>query len=173
MKRVICLTPALADPEAQLQKEIGAFGINAEARCACARFMNYAIGECELTMCEGGMAGQARRDGIGERFDAAMDPEVPADAFLIEAVDDCVSALGLDKDGLLKALMDALRLEADESAVNARYYTLIDIRALAERAYGADFRDLLQGEKMEIARRLFELLDENCAESGLELANAA
>ena len=108
---------ALADQEAQaqLEKEIGAFEItaeqrqlaktneagypvldagrgnpnwiNAQARYAYTRFMNYAIGECELTMSEGGMAGQAKQAGISERFDAAMNPEDATDAFLIEAVD--------------------------------------------------------------------------------------
>ena len=113
------------------------------------------------------------------------------------------------------ALMDALGLEADESASNAQYYTLIDVYALVEAEYGADFLEWLKTEKTEIdflndlagrkgvvlmygpgfsapdgtvrvslanlnagdyaeiARRLFELLDEYCAESGLELANAA
>ena len=82
---------AIADQEAeaQLQKEIGAFEITAEqrelaksneagyhvldagrgnpnwintqARYAFTRFMEYAIGECELTMREGDMAGQAKR----------------------------------------------------------------------------------------------------------------
>ena len=133
-----CPFAALADREAeeQLNKEIGAFEItarqremaktneagytvldagrgnptwiNAEARYAYTRFMNYAIGECELTMREGGMAGQAKQDGIGERFDEAMDPKDATDAFLIDAVDYCVNTLGLDKDGLLKELVDAV-----------------------------------------------------------------
>ena len=41
-------------------------------------------------------------------FDATMDPENPTDAFLIEAVDYCVNDLKLDKDGLLKELVDAI-----------------------------------------------------------------
>ena len=129
---------AFADQEAekQLEKEIGAFEItaeqrelaksntagypvldagrgnpnwiNAQARYAFTRLMNYAISECELTMNEGGMAGQAKKEGIGERFDAAMDPEDPTDAFLIAAVDLCVNTLGLSKDSLLKELVDAV-----------------------------------------------------------------
>ena len=113
------------------------------------------------------------------------------------------------------ALMDALGLEADESASNARYYTLIDVYALAEAEYGEDFLAWLRAEKteidflndlagrkgvvlmygpgfsapegtarvslanlnaedyVEIARRLYELLDEYCSESGIEIANAA
>jgi len=135
---VLMTTGALADQEAQaqLEKEIGAFEItamqrelastneagypvldagrgnpnwiNAGARYAYARFMNYAIGECRLTMSEGDMAGQAKQVGIGRRFDAAMDPDDPTDAFLIAAVDYCVSALKLDKEGLLKELVDAI-----------------------------------------------------------------
>jgi len=135
---VLMTTGALADQEAQaqLEKEIGAFEItamqrelastneagypvldagrgnpnwiNAGARYAYARFMNYAIGECQLTMSEGDMAGQAKQVGIGRRFDAAMDPDDPTDAFLIAAVDYCVSALKLDKEGLLKELVDAI-----------------------------------------------------------------
>ena len=59
-------------------------------------------------MSEGDMAGQAKQEGIGQRFDAAMNPDDPTDAFLIAAVDYCVSALKLDKDGLLKELVDAI-----------------------------------------------------------------
>lgn len=129
---------AFADQEAekQLEKEIGAFEItaeqrekaktnaagypvldagrgnpnwiNAQARYAFTRLMEYAVGECELTMNGGGMAGQAKRQGIGARFDAAMDPNDPTDAFLTAAVDLCVNTLGLDKDGLLKELVDAI-----------------------------------------------------------------
>ena len=128
----------LADQEAeeQLEKEIGAFEItaaqremaktntagysvldagrgnpnwiNTQARYAFTRLMEYALSECERTLCEDGMAGQAQKEGIGERFDAAMDPENPTDAFLIDAVDLCVNTLGLDKDGLLKELADAV-----------------------------------------------------------------
>lgn len=82
--------------------------INAEARHAYTRFMDFAIGECELTMSEGGMAGQAKKEGIGARFDAAMDPSDPTDAFLIEAVDYCVNDLALAKDDLLKEFVDAI-----------------------------------------------------------------
>lgn len=135
---MLLTTAALADreAEAQLEKEIGAFEITAEqrelaktneagypvldagrgnpnwintqARYAFTRFMDYAIGECELTMSDGDMAGQARQDGIGERFDEAMDPAQATDAFLIAAVDYCVDALGLDKDALLKELVEAI-----------------------------------------------------------------
>lgn len=129
---------ALADPaaEKELEKEIGAFEITAEqrelaktneagysvldagrgnpnwintqTRYAFTRFMNYAIGECERVMQEDSMAGQARKEGIGERFDAAMNPEDPTDAFLIAAVEYCVDSLGLEKDGLIKELVDAV-----------------------------------------------------------------
>ena len=129
---------ALADPEAerQLEKEIGAFEItaaqrelargntagypvldagrgnpnwiNAQVRYALVRLMEFAIGECERTLAEGAMAGQAEKAGIGERFDAAMDPEDAADAFLTAAVELCVNTLGLEKDELLKELADAV-----------------------------------------------------------------
>ena len=82
--------------------------INTEARYAFTRFSDFAIGECELDMKNGSMAGHARKEGIGGRFDAAMDPENSTDAFLISAVDYCVTALGLDKDTLLKELADAV-----------------------------------------------------------------
>lgn len=129
---------AFADQEAedQLQKEISAFEItavqrelaevneagydvldagrgnpnwiNTQARYAFTRFMDFAIGECELTMNEGGMAGQAREEGISDRFDAAMNPKDSTDAFLIASVDYCVNTLALDKDDLLKELADAI-----------------------------------------------------------------
>ena len=122
--------------EEQLMKEIGAFEITAEqrelaktneagypvldagrgnpnwintqARYAFTRLMNFAVGECERTLNEGSMAGQAKREGIGERFDAAMDPADATDAFLTAAVDYCADTLGLDRDGLLKELVDAV-----------------------------------------------------------------
>ena len=113
------------------------------------------------------------------------------------------------------ALMEALGLEADESAANARYYTLIDVYDLVEAEYGEDLLTWLREEKteidflndlagrkgvvlmygpgfsapdgtvrvslanlnaedyVEIARRLFELLDEYSVEAGIGLANAA
>ncbi len=82
--------------------------INTQARYAFTRFMDYAVGECERTMHQGSMAGQAEKDGIGLRFDAAMNPEDPTDAFLIEAIHYCTDVLGLDKEELLKELADAV-----------------------------------------------------------------
>ena len=89
------------EAEAQLQKELGAFEItanqrelakkneagypvldagrgnpnwiNTQARYAYTRFSDFATRECELDMNEGSMAGHARQEGIGDRFDAAMD----------------------------------------------------------------------------------------------------
>ena len=130
--------PALADEAAkkQLENEIGAFEItalqrelaarneegysvldagrgnpnwiNTLARYAFARFMEYALGECELVLCSGDMAGQARKTGIGDRFEAAMDPNDPTDAFLRDAVNYCVDSLGLDREDLIKELTDAV-----------------------------------------------------------------
>lgn len=82
--------------------------INTQSRYALTRFMNFAIEESALDFQQGAMAGHARQEGIGERFDAAMDPEDDTDAFLIDAVRYCVEALGLEKDGLLKELADAV-----------------------------------------------------------------
>ena len=124
------------EAEEQLQKELGAFEItanqrelakkneagypvldagrgnpnwiNTQARYAYTRFSDFATRECELDMNEGSMAGHARQEGIGDRFDAAMDPENETDAFLITAVNYCVNTLGLDKDTLLKELADAV-----------------------------------------------------------------
>ncbi len=124
------------EADEQLQKELGAFEItahqreiaktneagysvldagrgnpnwiNTQARYAFTRFSDFATRECELDMSSGSMAGHARQEGIGERFDAAMDPADPVDAFLIQSVDYCVVTLGLDKDALLKELADAV-----------------------------------------------------------------
>ena len=120
----------------QLQKELGAFDItarqremakentagykvldagrgnpnwiNTQSRYAFTRLMNFAIGECERDFMRGSMAGRAQIEGIGERFDAAMDPADSTDAFLIEAVRYCTETLGLDRDALLKELADAV-----------------------------------------------------------------
>ena len=124
------------EAEEQLQKELGAFEItahqreiaktneagysvldagrgnpnwiNTQARYAYTRFSDFATRECELDMNIGYMAGHARKEGIGDRFDAEMDPENDTDAFLIAATDYCVNTLGLDKDTLLKELADAV-----------------------------------------------------------------
>lgn len=124
------------EAEAQLEKELGAFEItamqrelakaneagysvldagrgnpnwiNTQTRYAFTRFMNFAIGECELDMNQGSMAGHGKLEGVGERFDASMNPDDPTDAFLIAAVDYCVNTLGLDKNVLLKELGDAV-----------------------------------------------------------------
>ena len=130
------VTSLQQEAEQQLQKELGAFEItanqrelakkneagysvldagrgnpnwiNTQARYAFTRFSDFATRECELDMSQGSMAGHARQEGIGDRFDAEMDPENATDAFLIAGVDYCVNTLGLDKDTLLKELADAV-----------------------------------------------------------------
>jgi hypothetical protein len=39
--------------------------------------MDYSTQECELDMRQGSMAGQAKPEGIGDRFDTAMDIKTP------------------------------------------------------------------------------------------------
>ena len=82
--------------------------INTQSRYAFTRFMNFAVEECERDFSQGSMAGHAQQAGIGERFDAAMDPEDSIDAFLIEAIQYCTEELGLEKEDLLKELADAV-----------------------------------------------------------------
>ena len=82
--------------------------INTKARYAFARFMQFAIGECELTMNENDMAGQAKKEGMGARFEAAMDKEDEIDRFLLAAVDYCVEKLDVDRDDLLKEFVDGI-----------------------------------------------------------------
>ena len=82
--------------------------INTQSRYAFTRFMNFAIEECEYDFSKDSMAGHAQQEGIGERFDDAMDPDDSTDAFLIKAVQYCTNTLGLDKDALLKELADAV-----------------------------------------------------------------
>ena len=82
--------------------------INTQVRYAFTRLMEYALQECERTLDQGSMAGQASAEGLSERFDAAMDPDDETDAFLIQAVECCVDRLGLEKDELLKELVDAI-----------------------------------------------------------------
>ncbi len=82
--------------------------INTQARYAFTRLMNFATTECELDFSDGSMAGHARKEGIGERFDAAMNPEDETDAFLISAVKYCTDTLGLNREDLLKEWCDAI-----------------------------------------------------------------
>lgn len=128
--------PSQQDAEEQLQKEMSAFEItakhremaaeneagypvldagrgnpnwiNTQSRYALTRFMNFAIEECENDFSKGSMAGHAIQEGIGERFDNAMDPDDKTDAFLIDMVQYCTDTLGLDRDVLLKELADAV-----------------------------------------------------------------
>ncbi|MBQ7564257.1 MAG: bifunctional aspartate transaminase/aspartate 4-decarboxylase [Lachnospiraceae bacterium] len=127
---------AQLEAEAELSKEIGAFEItarqrelareneggyapldagrgnpnwiNTQARYAFSRFNEYALSECERVMDRDNMAGQAQKDGIGSRFDTAMDPSDETDAFLIDAVRYCTGELGIDKDTLLKEWVDGI-----------------------------------------------------------------
>ena len=113
------------------------------------------------------------------------------------------------------ALMTALGLPADDSTQNAQYYTLVNVQALAESRYGADFAawltesrteidflndlagkkgvvlmygpgfsapegtvrislaNLNEKDYTEIARRLFELLDDYAAEYEQEATEEA
>lgn len=70
--------------------------------------MNFALSECELDMQQTNMAGHAKSNGIGERFDKAMNPKDKTDAFLLEAVNYCVKNLGIEKDSLLKEFTDGI-----------------------------------------------------------------
>ena len=103
--------------------------INTQARYAFTRFSDFATRECELDMSSGSMAGHARQEGIGERFDAAMDTEDPVDAFLIQSVDYCVNTLGLDKNTLLKELADAVIGDYYPSPSRVLPYTEIILNA--------------------------------------------
>lgn len=82
--------------------------INTQARYAFSRFMEFALQECERTFSEGTMAGQANPEGITERFYLAMDPEDETDSFLLDAIAYCNEKLGIDKDALLKELVDGI-----------------------------------------------------------------
>ena len=125
-----------AEASAQLEKELGAFDItaeqrelakdneagyepldagrgnpnwiNAKARYAFARLMDFAVAECQLNMSEGDMAGHGAAEGVAERFDAAMDPADQTDKFLVDAVDYCVSELGMDKEALIMELTNGI-----------------------------------------------------------------
>ena len=54
------------------------------------------------------MAGNAVREGMAERFDAAMNPADEVDKFLIDAVSYCTSELGMDKADLLLELVNGI-----------------------------------------------------------------
>lgn len=82
--------------------------INTEARYAYIRMMEFGLSESEHKLSIGTLAGQAKKEGIAERFAAFMDPADETDAFLLGAIDWCVSELGLDRETLLKELTDAL-----------------------------------------------------------------
>lgn len=131
-----CSNSQTAETEKQLETELGAFEItaaqrelakenkaglevldagrgnpnwiNTQARYAYTRLMDFAVGECERTMDKPNMAGQAKQEGIGKRFDAAMDANDKTEAFLEKAVNYCVKELGMNKDELVKELVDGI-----------------------------------------------------------------
>lgn len=82
--------------------------INTEARYAFIRMTDFALSESKRVMSMGTLAGQAKKEGITERFYAFMDPDDETDAFLIASVEWCAEHLGLGKDTMLKELTDAL-----------------------------------------------------------------
>ena len=82
--------------------------INTQSRYAFSRLMDFATQECERVAKHGNMAGQAEQEGIAERFDAAMNASDETDAFLIAAVEYCVETLGLNKEELIKELVDGI-----------------------------------------------------------------
>ena len=154
--------------------------INTQARYAFTRFSDFATRECELDMCEGSMAGHALQEGIGERFDAAMDPENSTDAFLIAAVNYCVTALGLDRDTLLKELADAAIGDYYPSPSRCLpcIETILNAYLQSTLYHGADLAGETEGFPTEggsaaIAARIFELLDDYYAEFEAETSQAA
>jgi len=82
--------------------------INSMVRRVYTRLMNFAIDESERVFNEGQMAGQAQREGIGERFDTTMNPEDGVDAYLTSLVNYCSSNLGLDRDDVLFELVNGI-----------------------------------------------------------------
>jgi len=82
--------------------------INTQARYAFIRLMDFALEECKRDFYYIDIAGQAQLNGIADRFDKAMNPNEPIDVFLIKSVDYCVNRLGLNKDALIKELVDGI-----------------------------------------------------------------
>ena len=62
------------------------------------------------------------------------------------------------------ALMSALGLPADDSAQNARYYTLVDVLTIAENRYGEDYALWLRNSRTEI-----DFLNDLAAKKGVVL----
>lgn len=82
--------------------------INTEARLAFCRFMNFGVEESRRTTDIGTLAGYTTLDGIGKRFDAFLSKDDESDVFLEKAIRYCVESLSLDKDALIKELVDAI-----------------------------------------------------------------
>ncbi len=129
------------DAAAQLEKEIGTFEItakqrelaanntagytvldagrgnpnwiNAGARDAYARLLEFATSECKSTLESGDMAGHAYKNSADKltaasHFDLAMDPNDKTDRFLIDAVNYCTETLGLDRNELIAELVNGI-----------------------------------------------------------------
>ena len=82
--------------------------INSKSRYAFTRLMDFATEECQRTYEDGDIAGVGNVEGISERLTAAMDPTDEIDRFLLDAVDYCVTDLGIDRDELLKEFTDGI-----------------------------------------------------------------
>lgn len=82
--------------------------INALARKAFCRMMEFGIEESQRTINYGDLAGYVQLGKIGKHFDVFLNEDDETDEFLREAISYCVHELHLDRDILIKELTDAV-----------------------------------------------------------------
>lgn len=82
--------------------------INAKARKAYARFMEFAIEESSKTIHEGDLAGYILGDSIEENFEAYFNQEDEISVFIRQAVQYCTDCLHLNKKEILLELCNGI-----------------------------------------------------------------
>lgn len=80
--------------------------INTQGRLAFARIVEFGIIESRRTMDKGNLAGYTELNKISERFDIFLDGTHEIDEFIRSAINYCVDALGMNRDELVKELVD-------------------------------------------------------------------
>ena len=117
--------------------------VNTKARYAFTRLMDFATQECQGVFSDGDIAGIGQKEGLSERFDAAMDPNDEIDRFLIDAVNYCTDELGMDKEELLKEFCDGIIVDHYPSPSRCLTYTEGIINAYLQSTLydGRDLKD--------------------------------
>ncbi|GAA2911391.1 bifunctional aspartate transaminase/aspartate 4-decarboxylase [Enterococcus pseudoavium] len=123
--------------------------INAKARLAFTRIIEFGVEESERTISQGDLAGYIQLEGIFERFETFLTPKTKKiDQFLLDAVNYVHDALNIDQAEFIKELADG--------AIGNNYPVPSRILKNSERVINAYLESVLyRGEKLAEQTDLF------------------